>query len=668
MFVRSLKLVYTLMWFSCVLLSQLEVNAQRDTNPGAQVNDSTTVEPKKDRSILVKDTIKVNERYKLIHPVFDLEFYTKENLDTSVNDIHLYYPYEQDFRQWQQPGNLGQVPYDISLPKVEKLNLTLGIPQNNIYNFDRKNTPFYQNEAPYTFARYITGADQEQLFEVKHAQNFSPLISIALSYKHHGSEGAYRRQEAKLNNIGANAWLRTPNNKYNFLLSYLSNNQKRIQNGGITDSENLFDGSSRFRLNKDTYLGNAQSQSKQAELFIQQSYDIGETKDSLDTKDSVYVSWLVPTFRFIHRFSIETELRDYVDDAPPDDYYPNYFYPNNNITDSVRMRTYKNELLAAWEGRINDKDLGIKLVSGITLLNSRLGWATENTDTTQLRWDRKLNALLFKAKGFTSENFFTKNLKIFSELEYGLAGWNTNNIYWKTNANYQLLKDIQLNFSYELNVRKPDLVFYEYHSFNHDWDIDELKNISQNRISIGASYKNWVRLNYSIGQISNFTYFNSFQQPNQLRSSVALQEIELQTYLKYKHFLHWRNKIIFQQENTSAIAIPKLIVRSDVYYAGKIFKRALEVQAGISCNYMSSFNAFRFSPSLGNFYSNGSNITDQYPLLDLFINFKVKRATIFVRSFHLLQGVPGMEGMFAYPDYPLQDRAFKFGFSWGFYD
>lgn len=653
-------IVFVLVFLCCVA----QLTAQKNNT---EIPDSIATMPNDDRSLLVKDTLKINERYNLIHPVRDLEFYTYENLDTAVQDIHLYLPNENQEQLWQQATNLGQTPYLLSLPISQKPSIKLGTPQANIYSFTLQNSPFYQNKAPYTSARYTIGADTEQLFEVQHAQNFSPLISIALKYQFIGSDGAYRQQNTSINNIAANAWLKSPNKRYNLLFAYLSNNEKRKQNGGVAESDNFFATNSSFRQNINVNLGNAESQTISSDIFMQQSYDFGITKDSLDTKDSVYVYWLEPKWRLIHRFKVKNEDREYMDAAPPDAFYPNYFYDISEIEDSTHLRLNTNEFLLAWEGDFNEKTTGIKAVSGVEHTFGKAAWLTPNSDTTKLDWTKKVNSFLFKAKAYTDSNFVFKKLKLATDFEYGIAGWNANNIYWNSQADYQIHENWQLKANYILSKETPDLIFWEYHSANHNWQ-NELNSIRQNSLKFTGIYKDLISLSYRVGQLKNYTYFDEFQEPVQISSNIPIQEITLKTYLPFKQHFHWRNNVIFQQENSNEIAIPKLWLQSDVYFEGKVFKNALEMQAGLMLNYITDYRANKFSPSLGNFYNELTPILRQYPLADFFVNLKIKRATIFVRSYNLLQGLPEMEGMFAHPDYPLPDRAFKFGFSWGFYD
>ena len=59
--------------------------------------------------------------------------------------------------------------------------------------------------------------------------------------------------------------------------------------------------------------------------------------------------------------------------------------------------------------------------------------------------------------------------------------------------------------------------------------------------------------------------------------------------------------------------------------------------------------------------------TGNFVMLNVFLNFKVKRANLFVKGVNIAQGLFGYNYIQT-PHYPLWDRCVRFGVSWRFFD
>jgi outer membrane cobalamin receptor len=73
-------------------------------------------------------------------------------------------------------------------------------------------------------------------------------------------------------------------------------------------------------------------------------------------------------------------------------------------------------------------------------------------------------------------------------------------------------------------------------------------------------------------------------------------------------------------------------------------------------------------PATGQFYLQSSEKTGNYPLLDLFVNFRIKTVRIFVRGENMLDALTPATSYFLVPNYPMPGRTLKFGIIWQFFD
>ncbi len=109
------------------------------------------------------------------------------------------------------------------------------------------------------------------------------------------------------------------------------------------------------------------------------------------------------------------------------------------------------------------------------------------------------------------------------------------------------------------------------------------------------------------------------------------------------------------------------MVFSSAYYERVLIQNALTGQLGFNVYYRTKFYADAYSPSIAQFYSQRVEKIGGYPLVDAFLNFKWKRALIYLKLEHANQGYPNNE-YFATYLYPYNPRIFKFGVLWTFYD
>ena len=86
--------------------------------------------------------------------------------------------------------------------------------------------------------------------------------------------------------------------------------------------------------------------------------------------------------------------------------------------------------------------------------------------------------------------------------------------------------------------------------------------------------------------------------------------------------------------------------------------------------FFTKYYAPDYSPALGQFVTQtGDNKTEvgSYPIVDVYANFHLKRTRFFVMMSHVNAGM-GSQNYFLTPHYPLNDRVFRFGLSWNFFN
>ena len=141
-----------------------------------------------------------------------------------------------------------------------------------------------------------------------------------------------------------------------------------------------------------------------------------------------------------------------------------------------------------------------------------------------------------------------------------------------------------------------------------------------------------------------------------------------QNFKFWRGFVNLDSRITYQEvlEGSTVLPLPRLITRNALYFNFRILK-TLKVSTGGEMKYFTSYKSRSYIPALGLFSLEGSSTIGNYPLVDLFFNVKIKKATVFLKIEHGNQGLMGYD-YFAGPRYPFPDRVIRLGLTWRFFN
>jgi hypothetical protein len=142
--------------------------------------------------------------------------------------------------------------------------------------------------------------------------------------------------------------------------------------------------------------------------------------------------------------------------------------------------------------------------------------------------------------------------------------------------------------------------------------------------------------------------------------------------------LYSKNQITYQAtENPEVLAIPNLIFYTSTYFNHKFHFSStggeLDFMLGIDGFYTTDYYGYEYSPALSQFYSQSDQLIGGYPMLDAFLNLKLKRVRFFLKLQHF-NSIWGKQNYYAAIHYPHNQMMnntqlfFKFGISWAFWD
>jgi hypothetical protein len=128
------------------------------------------------------------------------------------------------------------------------------------------------------------------------------------------------------------------------------------------------------------------------------------------------------------------------------------------------------------------------------------------------------------------------------------------------------------------------------------------------------------------------------------------------------------NTILYQavDQADDVLNVPQIVTRNTLYFTDYVFKNAMEIQTGIIFNYFTEYYANDYNPLLGEFYVQNQTKIGNFPMLDFFINAKVKQTRIFLKAEHFNSAMTGYN-FYSAPNYPYRDFLVRFGLVWNFF-
>jgi hypothetical protein len=208
----------------------------------------------------------------------------------------------------------------------------------------------------------------------------------------------------------------------------------------------------------------------------------------------------------------------------------------------------------------------------------------------------------------------------------------------------------------------------------YNW-FNNFKNQKSNTLTARAQTQ-FGQAELQISNYDNFLYFsddsaNALQQfisPKQYEKSIQYLSVKVG-----KEFRVWRfaldNTFLYQQtqQDNEVLNVPKFVTRNTLYYSDYYFSRALYLQTGFIFNYFTKYYANGYNPILTDFYVQNQTKIGDFPLVDFFINARVRQTRIFLKAEHFNSSMASQNRFYSAPGYPYRDFIIRFGLVWNFF-
>lgn len=125
---------------------------------------------------------------------------------------------------------------------------------------------------------------------------------------------------------------------------------------------------------------------------------------------------------------------------------------------------------------------------------------------------------------------------------------------------------------------------------------------------------------------------------------------------------------MYQQvvQDSPILNVPTFTTRNSLYFSSFLFKKAMFLQTGITLKYFTKYYMNAYNPLLSEFQVQTSEKLGDFPIMDAFINAKVRTMRIFFKVEHFHSKFL-KRNYFSAPDHPYRDMSIRLGISWNFF-
>jgi len=615
-------------------------------------------------------------------------------LDTIINDFHTFNPISRNLISAQTLGNLGSsYKNNDFFSSDNNPNDFLFMRNYKLYGVWPEDVRFYNVTKPFTelgYGQWFSNKPKGETWtRVLHTQNITPRFNFGLCYNSISSQGKYLNQEDKDNSL--NLTLSYNGERYDAWFVVGKNKFSNRENGGMPNPKDIENPDLKPE-NIAVWLSGASSETKNSFVLLSHQYKLGTWKE-VKQKDEVLQTF-IPRVAFMHTFEYSNTSRYYTElDPNPFFQYSDsrgtvYYYgagttPYINsvpgVTGSPATRDKSGErrvtnkfILKAVEAPDRKFTFGKQAFIGNDLIN--VYFPREKLIYTPGLWmpPLGLSQSYNLTNTFLGGSIFRTEGKFWkwdATGKYYIQGYRMGDfeLSGKMAKPFVIAKDTSfIKLTANMNNITPDYLYNHYYSNHFKWN----NNFNRTyELRLGADFENpGIRFNagfrYSI--FNNYIYLNEASLPDQANSGFSVVEAFINKDFKIG-ILNIRNWVTYQKSTTQKyLHLPQLMARNTIYLEG-IYSKVLNFHFGLDTRYESSYFADNYNPALGMFYVQESEKIGNYPWMDVFADFKLKRTRFYVKYSNL--GAQMIKGRyFRTPNYPEQPALLGFGISWTFYD
>lgn len=541
----------------------------------------------------------------------------------------------------------------------------IGARAKHFSHFEVEDIKYYEVPTPTTELAWRTGLEQGQVLDALITLNTSKKHNISLAYKGLRSLGKYRHTLSSHGNMRLTYSYLSKDGRYNLRTHLTAQQIINDENGGLTNESIVFfetnnpDFKDRARLT--TNFIDASNLLKSNRAYLDHNYAIWRRTDSLSqVKTSLKVG---------HILNYETKHYEF-DQTAANEFFGETF--DSEINDRNKLTKLHNQahislqspvILGTLKFHIDNYDYDYRYQNAVVL----------NNQTVEQSLGGNVSSI--GADWIT----YYKNIKIHAKVASTITD-DLNGNYLKVTGTYKKDSLFTLKASFLNNNKSPNFNFLLNQSSykNYNWQ-NNFNNELTRTLLFELKADKLVDATAQITQLDNYTYFLDISndkavntdgeiKPQQYSSTINYLKVKASKKIRFRKFT-LDNTIMYQKvaDGSEVLKLPDFVTRNSLYYSNYIFKnKPMFLQTGITFKYFTKYFANDYNPLISEFSVQNHTEIGNFPLVDLFINAKVRQTRIYFKAEHI-NSLFSEKNYYAAPTYPYRDFVIRFGLVWNFF-
>lgn len=567
-------------------------------------------------------------------------------VDTVIRNFHRYDFVQRHNNMYQDLGNIGTAIRPIFNAAPDVIGVTSGFDAYDLY-WESERIKYYDTKSPYSNLNIILGGRGRSITRVAYSRNVNPRWNFGFNFR-----GLFIDKQVQRSGKGDR---NVRNNFYNLYTTYQSKDSaytlfahfqrtfhQTDEYGGVAVDDDYTFGDF-FLVNAQPTLTEAESNDYRNQLHVFHQYKVGGG------------------FQLYHTLDYYRQRNQFNDNPAraPENYYDAVFVDSTLTRDQVEFRTFRNEA-------------GIKGTVFRIFYNGYAALRNFNMDYKYF-YEESLDLE-------TSGNELYVGGRIALQLDSLVQV--RGHLQWMFDNRYRLDGSIQSKWfaaSISRSVSSPTLLQQAYRA-SHDMWLNTFDEVQANEIKGNLIYRS-SRVSVFPGvRFASFTKYIFFKQGdfNTTQTVLPVQSSGFQTLVSPElsftvvpvKNLTVSAKGIYSRllENADdALQLPEYFVNAQLAYANIWFNGNFDFQIGADLHWKSEYFAPGYDVAIQQFYVQQNFKSPMFPVVDVFLNAKIKRGRIFLKYNNLLKAFSDFAAI-PTPYYPGLRNVIDFGFDWSFYD
>ena len=518
------------------------------------------------------------------------------------------------------------------------------------YFYESENMPIYSHvRVPYSELFYTIAAQEENYLKGILANQASPRLYYGMNFNVESTIGLFANQRVSNAHFRGITSFETFNKRYGNQFEYIFNKFKLGENGGLANDYYYEDTTKLDRQILAVNLNEASNSVKSHQFVLKQHLNIG--KAGTDSTKHKFIGKLYMNTLYTKR------ARMYTDNKWDSAYYEFMYLDSVQSADSSAFTNFKTDF--GISNYYPDRHQYLTFDMGAAYnykmyfdgqKESFFNYLTPHAD------------VIFDFYKLILEGGFRYQIKIENQQSMNI-GANDLNLYGT--LKFPLLKYFIWDVGLKMDFQSPEARAYSTYSNHFMWnnDFDKQKHVELNSHFDFKGYQ----LEAAVHSLTDFVYYDQRVLPQQYGGSFQVITAKFNKRFAFKR-LGSTMMVMYQKgSNDSIIRLPELVARGSFYFGFPMFNGALKIHPGFDLTYINSYQGDAYNPATMQFHLQNDKFLDNQFYVDLYVNFNIKRARIFIK-YQNVASFLGNYNYFLVAHYPQQDAVLKFGISWKFFN